>query len=95
MAASESFFGGDKSKRVLENAARMRSGKDEMDNFLKRDFDRLPPEEQQSRLEQEENELRAEIASLRAEADDSESRFKDIARGRAETKLNRDLRGVK
>ena len=81
-------------KKLIEPSPEaVKKAKEDMGAFLKRDFDALPPDEQQAMLDQESRELRAEIDGARKHADELEARFDELVRGRAELTLNEKLRG--
>ena len=67
--------------------------------FLKRDFDALPPGEQETLLASESEKLREEINVFREGgrtdyATELESKFDELVRGRAEGTLNDRLNGI-
>lgn len=68
---------------------------DDMNAFLKRDFDALKPEEQQAMLAAEAAKLRGEMEAFGENVDEKHAKFTDIVRARAEVTLNKRLRNVK
>jgi hypothetical protein len=78
----------------------VRAASAEMDAFLKRDFEALPPAEQKEMLETEATQLRNEVEMAKtgdnkSYANELESKFDDLVRQRAELALNERLRGIK